>query len=108
MPFNLKKLTERRVELMTQLENMVKNCETETRAFNEEEQTRYNEILAEVRSIDTTLDAADQGRRSAADGTPQPPAARGAPVPRRSWKPAPLSAISAVSPPMWRPVRQPT
>ena len=28
MPFNLKKLTERRVELMTQLENMVKNCET--------------------------------------------------------------------------------
>ena len=40
MPFNLKKLTERRVELMTQLENMVKNCETETRAFNEEEQTR--------------------------------------------------------------------
>ena len=27
MPFNLKKLTERRVELMTQLENMVKNCE---------------------------------------------------------------------------------
>ena len=35
MPFNLKKLTERRVELMTQLENMVKNCETETRAFNE-------------------------------------------------------------------------
>ena len=95
MPFNLKKLTERRVELMTQLENMVKNCETETRAFNEEEQTRYNEILAEVRSIDTTLDAADQG-------------ARRSPVPRRSWKPAPLSAISAVSPPMWRPVRQPT
>lgn len=107
MPFNLKKLTERRVELMTQLENMVKNCETETRAFNEEEQTRYNEILAEVRSIDTTLDAADQGaalqqmeRRAAA--------ARRSPVPRRSWKPAPLSAISAVSPPMWRPVRQPT
>ena len=100
MPFNLKKLTERRVELMTQLENMVKNCETETRAFNEEEQTRYNEILAEVRSIDTTLDAADQGAAL--------PAARRSPVPRRSWKPAPLSAISAVSPPMWRPVRQPT
>lgn len=78
MPFNLKKLTERRVELMTQLENMVKNCETETRAFNEEEQTRYNEILAEVRSIDTTLDAADQGaalqqmERRAAGGQEEP------------------------------------
>lgn len=42
MPFNLKKLSERRVELMTQLENLVKTCETETRAFNEEEQTQYN------------------------------------------------------------------
>ena len=78
MPFNLKKLTERRVELMTQLENMVKNCETETRAFNDEEQTRYNEILAEVRSIDTTLDAADQGaalqqmERRAAGGQEEP------------------------------------
>ena len=61
MPFNLKKLSERRVELMTQLENLVKTCETETRAFNEEEQKQYNDILTEVRSIDSTLDAADQG-----------------------------------------------
>lgn len=61
MPFNLKKLSERRVELMTQLENLVKTCETETRAFNEEEQKEYSDILAEVRSIDATLDAADQG-----------------------------------------------
>lgn len=61
MPFNLKKLSERRVELMSQLENMVQTCEAETRAFNEEETTQYNNILAEVRSIDTTLDAADQG-----------------------------------------------
>ena len=61
MPFDLKKLSERRVELMTQLENLVNTCETETRAFNEEEQKRYSDILAEVRSIDATLDAADQG-----------------------------------------------
>lgn len=61
MPFNLKKLSERRVELMTQLENLVKTCETETRAFNEEEQKQYSDILAEVSSIDATLDAADQG-----------------------------------------------
>lgn len=61
MPFNLKKLSERRVELMNQLENLVQTCETETRAFNEEETTQYNNILTEVRSIDATLDAADQG-----------------------------------------------
>lgn len=59
-PFNLKKLSERRVELMGQLESMVQTCETETRAFSEEEQTSYNDIMAEVRSIDATLDAADQ------------------------------------------------
>ena len=59
-PFNLKKLAERRVELMGQLESMVQTCETETRAFNQEEQTQYNDILTEVRSIDATLDAADQ------------------------------------------------
>ena len=62
MPFDLKKLNERRVELMGQLEHMVQACETETRAFNEEEQGRYNDILAEVRGIDATLDAADQAR----------------------------------------------
>lgn len=61
MPFNLKKLSERRVELMNQLENLVQTCEAETRAFNEEETTQYNNILTEVRSIDATLDAADQG-----------------------------------------------
>lgn len=61
MPFNLKKLFERRVELMGQLENLVKTCETETRAFNADEQTKYSEILTEIRSIDATLDAADQG-----------------------------------------------
>lgn len=59
-PFNLKKLSERRAELMGQLESMVHACETETRAFSEEEQTTYAGILGEVRSIDATLDAADQ------------------------------------------------
>lgn len=61
MPFNLKKLSERRVELMGQLEKLVQTCEAETRAFNEEETTQYANILTEVRSIDATLDAADQG-----------------------------------------------
>ena len=61
-PFDLKKLSERRVELMARLEGMVSTCQMETRAFNEEERASYSKILDEVRSIDATLDAADQGQ----------------------------------------------
>ena len=74
-PFDLKKLSERRVELMARLEGMVSTCQMETRAFNEEERASYSKILDEVRSIDATLDAAEQGqalsqveRRAAAAG----------------------------------------
>lgn len=56
---NLKKLTERRAELMEKLDGMVGACKTETRAFTAEEQAAYNDILTEVRSIDATLDAAE-------------------------------------------------
>lgn len=61
-PFDLKKLSERRVELMARLEGMVSTCQMETRAFNEEERASYSKILDEVRSIDATLDAAEQGQ----------------------------------------------
>ena len=61
--FDLKKLSERRVELMNQLEGMVHTCETETRAFNADEQAQYSNILEEVRSIDATLDAAEQAQQ---------------------------------------------
>lgn len=57
---DMKKLTERRAELMDKLDAMVKTCETETRAFNDEEKTTYADTLKEVRDIDATLDAADQ------------------------------------------------
>ena len=40
-PFDLKKLSERRVELMARLEGMVSTCQMETRAFNEEERASY-------------------------------------------------------------------
>lgn len=60
MPINLKKLTERRAELLSKLEGMVKTCETETRAFNADEQKAYDDAMTEIRSIDTTLDSADQ------------------------------------------------
>ena len=78
-PFDLKKLSERREELMGKLESMVQTCQTETRAFNQEEQTAYNDILTEVRSIDSTLDAAEQAqalskveRRAAGGGKEDP------------------------------------
>lgn len=61
-PFDLKKLSELRVELMARLEGMVSTCQMETRAFNEEERASYSKILDEVRSIDATLDAAEQGQ----------------------------------------------
>lgn len=61
-PFDLKKLSERRVELMARLEGMVSTCQMETRAFNEEERASYSKILDEVRSIDATPDAAEQGQ----------------------------------------------
>lgn len=60
MPINLKKVTERRAELISKLEGMVKTCETETRAFNADEQKAYNDAMTEIRSIDATLDSADQ------------------------------------------------
>lgn len=56
----MKKLIERRAELMNELENMVATCETETRAFNEDESKHYAKIVAEIRSIDNTLDAAEE------------------------------------------------
>lgn len=78
-PFDLKKLSERREELMGKLESMVQTCQTETRAFNQEEQTAYNDILTEVRSIDSTLDATEQAqalskveRRAAGGGKEDP------------------------------------
>ena len=50
-PFDLKKLSERRVELMARLEGMVSTCQMETRAFNEEERASYSKILDEVRFV---------------------------------------------------------
>lgn len=61
-PFDLKKLSERRAELMNKLDSMVQTCQTETRAFNQEEQTQYSDIVTEVRNIDATLDAAEQAQ----------------------------------------------
>lgn len=56
---NTKALLEKRAALIAEMEKMVKACETETRAFNEEETARFADIEKEIRCIDITLDSAD-------------------------------------------------
>lgn len=55
-----KQLIEKRNALIEEMENMVEACETETRAFNEDENKRYEEITKELNDLDATLKAADE------------------------------------------------
>lgn len=57
---NMKELMEKRSALLEEAEGIVEACKTETRAMNNEENTRYSEILEEIRSIDTTIEAAEK------------------------------------------------
>lgn len=57
---NYKKLIEKRNSLIEEMEKMVEACETETRAFNEDENKRYEEITKELNDLDATLKAADE------------------------------------------------
>lgn len=54
-----KQLIEKRNALIEEMEKMVEACETETRAFNEDESKRYEEITKELNDLDATLKAAD-------------------------------------------------
>lgn len=53
-----KQLIEKRNTLIEEMEKMVESCETETRAFNEDENKRYEEITKELNDLDATLKAA--------------------------------------------------
>ena len=55
-----KQLIEKRNSLIEEMEKMVEACETETRAFNEDENKRYEEITKELNDLDATLKAADE------------------------------------------------
>lgn len=55
-----KQLVEKRNALIEEMEKMVEACETETRAFNEDESKRYEEITKELNDLDATLKAADE------------------------------------------------
>lgn len=56
---NIKALIEKRADLLKEAENILSACETETRALTEEENTRYDAIMEEVRTLDATLDKAE-------------------------------------------------
>lgn len=57
---NMKELLEKRSALLEEAEVIVEACKTETRAMKDEENTRYYEILDEIRAIDTTIEAAEK------------------------------------------------
>ena len=59
---NLKKLIEKRNDLVMQMDNLVKVADEETRALNEEETTKFEGLQKEVADIDKTLKLAQEER----------------------------------------------
>lgn len=59
---NFKKLIEKRNDLVAQMDELVKLADTETRALNEEETKKFEELRAEVAKIDKTLELAKEER----------------------------------------------
>lgn len=59
---NFKKLIEKRNDLVAKMDELVKVADTETRALNEEETKKFEELRAEVAKIDKTLELAKEER----------------------------------------------
>lgn len=59
---NEKGYLERRNAILEQLQGLVDACNTETRAFSEEEQGSYDALMAELRGVDDMLKVADETR----------------------------------------------
>jgi HK97 family phage major capsid protein len=57
---NLKALYEKRDALYEEAKKLVDGVQTETRAFNEEEREKYNELLKEIRDLGDTIKAAEE------------------------------------------------
>ena len=53
---NLKAMIEKRNALVEQVNELFKQAETETRALSEEENAKYDELTAEIRALDSTMD----------------------------------------------------
>ena len=59
---NFKALVEKRNDIVEKMSDLFKVAETETRALNEEEVAKYEEMKAEIASIDATLKVAEESR----------------------------------------------
>lgn len=57
---NLKALYEKRDALYEEAKKLVDGVQAETRAFNEEERTKYDELLKEIRELGDTIKAAEE------------------------------------------------
>lgn len=58
----MKTLIEKRNALLDEMDGILKKAETETRAFDETESTRFNEIKVEISGIDKTIKAKEESR----------------------------------------------
>ncbi len=59
---NFKELIERRNELVETMDKIFKDAETEKRALNTEENEKYDSIMQEIRSIDSTMKKYEEAR----------------------------------------------
>ncbi|MCI8285241.1 MAG: phage major capsid protein [Firmicutes bacterium] len=59
---NEKKYIERRAEIIAELDALIGVSETEQRAFNEEEQKKYKDLLTEIKDVDAMLKVAEETR----------------------------------------------
>lgn len=58
----LKGLTEQRAELVTQMRELTSTAETEKRAFTEEEDKKFDELDAQVKALDATIEKMQRAR----------------------------------------------
>lgn len=59
---DLKSLTEQRAELVQQMKELTATAETEKRAFSEEEDTKFENLDKQVKSLDSTIEKLERAR----------------------------------------------
>lgn len=62
LPTNEKALTEKRNDLVLEMEQIVQTAQAETRSLTDAENNRYTEIRAEIKNVDSTLEAIEYTR----------------------------------------------
>lgn len=69
---NEKAYLERRNAILQELEQLLEQCGQENRAFNQEQQEKYSQLMEEIRGIDAVLDAEEEMRSMQQREKPQP------------------------------------